>query len=101
MVIRSSYTVIMRDELLDGVGAYATISRNGGTNWLVRERAKYMLRPPELNTYTKTNTDNTVDKGREFSANMYVAPTIAPKSTLNTSGEIGLDGSVTINMGYL
>jgi len=96
-----SYLVRMSQPFLDGAAAYAMRSTNNGATWAYLERANYIMRPTNLYSYSKTGNANTLDKGSVFSANIVVYPTIAPKSTLNTSNAIDMDGSATINLSYL
>jgi len=97
-----SYLVRMNQPTLDGANAYAMRSSDGGKTWAYLERNGYVMRPgTNLYTYSKTGNWNSLDKGSVFSASMLVYPTIAPKGTLNTSDEIDLDGSTTINLSYL
>jgi len=97
-----SYMVIMSSPVLDGAAAFAMRSSNAGGTWASLERSGYVLRPGNnLYTYSKTGASNSVDKASSFTATMSLSTVIAPKSTLNTTDAIDLQGSSTINLTYL
>jgi len=96
-----SYLVRMNNPFLDGAAAYAMKSTDGGVTWAYLERNGYIIRPAQVYTYSKTGNWNALDKGKEFAASVIVYPTIAPKSTLNTTTAIDLQGSATLNLSYL
>jgi hypothetical protein len=97
-----SYKVAMSSPVVDGVSnqVYVMKSTNGGVSWSYLERGGYLMRPAQLYTYSTDNGYNP-GKGKTFSANVVITPKIAPKSTLNTTGDIELQGNATINLGYL
>jgi len=96
-----AYMLRMSNPVLDGTNVYVMYSTDGGTTWTYRERGGYVLRKSQLYSYSKTGSFNTLDKGSIFNGTMAITTTIAPKSTLNTTDVIDLDGSSTLNLSYL
>jgi hypothetical protein len=97
-----SYQLMMSSPILDGNAAYVMYSSGDWSYWdSTSGTGRAGLNPALMYSYSKSGIPNTLDKGSVFSAAVNITTTIAPKSTLNTSDEIDLDGSSTINLSYL
>ncbi|MFJ7311504.1 DUF1120 domain-containing protein [Pseudomonas sp. NPDC098747] len=95
-----SYHIDLRNKTVDGSAGQLTRSTDSGTTWTKVADAMVNPAPTEIISWAATGTDAPVpvtSVTQQFEIDLAIAPT----STLDTSTDITLDGSATIELVYL